>query len=76
MTYKLHNEFTALSETGGVFYVQPGYSVEIATGVDPEKDSGFVLEGGKPTYFAAEETISARATGTHAVMNVVAGTMS
>jgi hypothetical protein len=30
MQYKLNNEFTALSETSGIFYVQPGYSVEIA----------------------------------------------
>lgn len=77
MQYTLNNEFTALSETGGIFYVQPGYSVEIATGNDtPDKDSGFVLAGGKPTYFSSESTIYARATGGRAVLNVVSGTMS
>lgn len=53
------------------------YDVEIATGEStPDKDSGFVLEAGRPIYFSSESTIYARATGTHATLNVVAGTMS
>ena len=77
MQYELKNEFTALSETSGVFYALPEYSVEIATGgSEPDKDTGFVLVGGKPTYFASESTIHARATSGRAVLNVVSGTMS
>lgn len=76
MQYKLKNEFAALSETGGVFYALPEYGVEIATGSSaPDKDTGFVLTGGKPVYFTSESTIYARATGGHAVLNVVSGTL-
>lgn len=77
MQYKLNNDFTALSETSGIFYVQPGYSVEIAVGSStPEKDSGFVVKGGEPVSYTGSGTIYARATGTHAVLNVVAGSLS
>ena len=77
MQYKLNNEFTALSETGGIFYVQPGYSVEISTGEStPGKDSGFVVKGGEPVSYTGSGTIYARATGTHAMLNVVEGSLS
>lgn len=77
MQYKLNNEFTALSETSGVFYVLPEYGVEIATGDSaPDKDSGFVLNGGCPVYFSSSKTIYARATGGRATLNVVDGTLS
>ncbi len=77
MQYKLNDEFTALSETSGIFYVQPGYSVEISTGEStPDKDSGFVVEGGKPVSYTGSGTVYARATGTHAVLNVVNGSLS
>ena len=70
--YKLNSDFTALSETSGVFYVQPEYSVEIATGSStPDIGTGFVLKGGCPMSLSATGTIYARATGTHAVLNVV-----
>ena len=77
MQYKLNNDFTALSETSGVFYVLPDNSVEIATGVStPDKDSGFVLPGGQSVHFASTSTIYARASGTHATLNVIDGTLN
>ena len=72
--YKLNSDFTALDETSGIFYVQPEYSVEIATGsAVPDIGTGFVLKGGCPMYLSGTSTIYARATGTHAEMNVVEG---
>jgi hypothetical protein len=77
MQYKLNNDFTALTEKSGIFYVQPGYSVEIAVGSSkPAKDSGFVVKGGEPVSYSGSSTVYARATGTNAVLNVVAGTLS
>ena len=51
----------------------PECSVEIATGTDePQKDTGFILHGGCPFPFSAD-AIWARASGSHAVLNVVPG---
>lgn len=71
--YKLSRDFVKVTETAGVFYAMPGCSVEIATGADePEKDTGFMLDGGYPFPFAAD-SIWARAGGSRAVLNVVPG---
>lgn len=72
MQYKLNSDFTALSETSGIFYALDEYSVEIATGSSaPDAGEGFILKGGHPMYLSATTTIYARATGTHATLNVV-----
>lgn len=80
MQYKLNNDFTALNVASGVFYVMPGYSVELAIASGnavPEKDNGFVLNGGRPVHFSTVSgTIYVRATGTHATLNVVEGTLT
>lgn len=74
MQYKLSNDFTALSETSGIFYVMPGYSVEIATGDSmPSRDTGFVLRGGISFPFSSTKTIYARSRGGHATLNVTEG---
>ena len=74
--YKLSNEFTALSETSGVFFPAPDCSVEIATGsTTPEPDTGFILYGGCARTFSGVGTIYARALGNHAILNVIAGTL-
>lgn len=71
--YKLSRDFTKLAETSGVLYAMPDCSVEIASGTDePTPDTGFVLCGGKPFPFSAD-AIWARATGSHATLNVVSG---
>jgi len=77
MQYKLDNDFTALDVASGVFYVMPGDGIEIAVGSTvPEKDSGFVLNGGRPVHFSTvSNTIYVRATGTHATLNVTDGTL-
>ena len=72
--YKLNSEFTALSETSGIFFAKEEYSVELATGSSaPDIGTGFVLKGGYPMYLSGTGTIYARATGTHATLNVVEG---
>ena len=74
MQYKLNNEFTALDETSGIFFAKEECSVEIATGSSaPDNDTGFVLKGGCPVSLSSTSTIYARATGTHATLNVVEG---
>lgn len=71
--YRLSREFTKLDETTGVLYPMPGCPVEIATGADtPTRDTGFILHGDCILPFAAD-AIWARAAGTHATLNVVAG---
>ena len=78
MRIKLNNDFTELDVMSGVFYVMPGYSVEIAVGNEtPDKDSGFVLRGGRPVHFSTvENNVYVRATGTHAEMNIIDGTLT
>jgi hypothetical protein len=72
MQYKLNSDFTALDETSGIFFAKDEYSVEIATGSSaPDAGEGFILKGGQPMYLSASTTIYARATGTHATLNVV-----
>lgn len=75
--YKLSNEFIALKETSGVFFPLPDSSVEIVTGsTTPKADTGFVLYGGCAKTFNRTGTIYARALGSHATLNVTAGTLS
>lgn len=70
--YKLNSDFTALEETSGIFFAKDEYSVEIATGSSaPDIGTGFVLKGGCPLSLSSTSTIYARATGTHATLNVV-----
>lgn len=74
MQYKLSSDFTALTETSGIFYVMPGQSVELAVGSStPAKDTGFVLRGDFALPFSADGTIYARSRGSYATLNVTEG---
>jgi len=72
MQYKLNRDFTKLTETSGVLYAWPDCTVEIVTDAGAKPDTGFMLHGGVPFPFAAT-AIYARAAGSSAVLNVVAG---
>jgi hypothetical protein len=72
--YKLSSDFTKLSESSGVFYVMPGQSIEVSD--TAKADTGFVLHGGCAKTYSSSGIVYARALGSQATLNVVAGTLS
>ena len=72
--YKLSSDFTKIAESSGVFYVMPGQSIEVSD--TAKADTGFVLHGWCAKTYASSGIVYVRALGSHATLNVLAGTLS